>query len=163
MVSKSSILINLKRLNHLFNRDPKNALFYSKLAILELCGWIEESMDDIVLKCAKRKLKNKPCFQELEIFVNKKIHGFHYNNHFQSMLIQLIGRIQLEKIEKKIDPTAFHKFKSLLGQLKRSRDDEAHTHLKGVTRKIDAPSKTLKNFHNIYQGLICFENELRKL
>jgi hypothetical protein len=30
---------------------------FAKLAIIELCGWIEESMDALVLRCAKRQLK----------------------------------------------------------------------------------------------------------
>jgi len=79
------------------------------------------------------------------------------------MLIQLIGRIQLERIEDKIDPGTMNKFKSVLGQLKKRRDSEAHTHLRGTTTTIDAPSKTIKNFHDVYTALICFEKEIRKI
>lgn len=165
MVAKSYILFNLRRLNSLYqnSHNPKNSLFYSKLAILELCGWIEESMDDIVLKCAKRKLKNPTYFRDTKNFIDKKIHGFHYNNHFRSMLVQLVGVIQLESIENKIDPTTFQNFKSVLGLLKIRRDNEAHSHLKGIARTIDAPSVTLNNCLDVYQGLKCFEDEIRKL
>ena len=64
MIAKSYILKNLKALDkHFINTNSsKDSLFYSKLALLELCGWIEESIGYIVLRCADRKLndnKNK--------------------------------------------------------------------------------------------------------
>jgi hypothetical protein len=54
MIAKTYILNNLSTIEKLYNDSSsiKNSLFYSKLAILELCGWTEESMDDIIKKCA---------------------------------------------------------------------------------------------------------------
>ena len=51
MIAKSYILANLNALDARYKRASraKDALFASKLALLELCGWIEESMDDIVV------------------------------------------------------------------------------------------------------------------
>ena len=61
MIARSYILTNLKTLDRKYNRatSTRDSLFYSKLAILELCGWIEESMDDIVLRCACRHLTDR--------------------------------------------------------------------------------------------------------
>jgi hypothetical protein len=165
MVSKTSILYNLKRLRSLYDKttDPKNSLFYSKLAILELCGWIEESMDDLAIKCAKRELKVKGNISFIEGNIIDKTYGFEYKKHFRFMLMSLIGLIALEAIEKRIDQTKLQNFKSSLGNLRNYRDGEAHTHLKGVTRRLDAPSVTITNFQYVYEGLKCFEKELRKL
>ena len=61
MVAKNSILPgNLRSLDYRYRRAHsalKEALFCSKLAILELCGWIEESMDDMVRRCATEALE----------------------------------------------------------------------------------------------------------
>ena len=58
MIGKTNIERNIKQLKTNFNKtnSPKLELFYSKLAIIELCGWIEESMDDIVLRCSNPKI-----------------------------------------------------------------------------------------------------------
>lgn len=79
------------------------------------------------------------------------------------MLIQLVGLITVEKLEAKLDPVKFQIMISTLGTLKQSRDSEAHTHIKGVTRVIDAPSLTRNRFTSIYDGLKNIEKELRKM
>src|SRR3990172_5850560 len=101
MVIKSLILSNLSIINRLYNNtsSQKEALFYSKLAILELCGWIEESMDVIVKNCANQKLRNNDNLIFLEKEIIKKVHGFDYHNNFRKMLMQVIGLIRLEIIE----------------------------------------------------------------
>lgn len=50
MIVKGTIYKTLKDLDRLFTKetDPKKQLFYSKLALMELCGWIEVTMDNIV-------------------------------------------------------------------------------------------------------------------
>ena len=60
-ITKTTIGENLKSLDKLFvsSRSAKKALFYSKLAIFELCGWIEETMDRVVRSCATRNLKDQ--------------------------------------------------------------------------------------------------------
>ena len=97
-------------------------MFYSKLAILELCGWIEESMDDIAKSNANRYLKEKRNVDFIDDSIIKLTHGFDYNNNFRIMLMQLVGIINIEKLEYKLDSTKFHIMKSTLGSLKDCRD-----------------------------------------
>lgn len=165
MVSKTSILSNLSIISRLFNNssNPKEALLYSKLAILELCGWIEESMDDIVKNCAKRKLRNKNNLQFLEKEVIKKVHSFDYHNNFRKMLMQFIGLLKLEVIERRVDQTKLQNMKAALNALKEQRDPIAHTYVKGITLRIDAPSVTKQRFVYVYEGLKNFEHELKRL
>jgi hypothetical protein len=136
-------------------------LFYSKLAILELCGWIEGSMDDIVLTCANRHLKHPSNLRRVEREIVGKTYGFEYEKHFRNMLFQLVGTINVEKIERKFDPAKFQVLKSQLGVLKSIRDEEAHTHLKGVTKRLDAPSVTKGRFFLIYDGLKDIDDNVR--
>lgn len=165
MIGKTSILQNLNTLEVFYNKSTsvKKALFYSKLAILELCGWIEESMDDIARRCANRNLRDRQNRSFVKKTIIKRVHGFEYNNHFRAMLMQVIGLITLEKVEKRIDQTKLQMMKAALNTLKHHRNTEAHTHLKGTTRRLDAPSVTKRRFVEVYKGLKSFEDELRRL
>lgn len=162
MIAKTYIESNLKRIENKFNRSRSNkeSLFYSKMAILELCGWIEESMDDIVLRCGYRNL-NQRCYKEfVKDDIVKPIYGFKYNEHFKSMLVNLIGLITYEKVEKAVDQIKLQKLKSTLGSLTTVRNAEAHTHIK-TTRSINAPTVTKKQFIDIYDGLVEIDMKLR--
>ena len=162
MISKSSILHNLSSLEKKYQsaKNGKDALFYSKLAILELCGWIEESMDDVVRRCSQNILKNLADRKYVEEVVIKKTYAFDYSR-FRLMLIHLVGLINVERIEKKIDPLTMSRLDATLRALKKARDAEAHTHLKGVTRNVNAPSLTLAQFTDVYEGLKCMERILK--
>lgn len=163
MIYKSYIETNLRNLENLYNHSSgaKPPLYYSKLALLELCGWIEISMDDIVLRCAKKKLREPNNIQFVNKSIIKRIHGFEYNQYFRVMLMQVIGIIALERIEKSINTSTFSLFQSTLNNLKTARDGHAHTYIKNITIAIDAPSVTKGNFINVYNGLKAFEDKLR--
>lgn len=164
MISRSYILDTLKSLDRRYNRATslKESLFYSKLAILELCGWIEESMDDVVLRCAYRHLTDKEYIKYFKEQIVDKTYGFDYHQNFRKMLIQLLGIINVEKIEKRVDASKQLRFTATLDGLKKVRNSEAHTHIKGVTRSINAPSITLSQFPALYNGLLEFDAALRR-
>ena len=164
MIAKRYILSNLKRINTLYgaagatSREP---MFYSKLAILELCGWIEEAMDSIALSLAQRHLR-EPDNGKYVASAVKRTYGFDYDEHFRKMLIQVVGIIRIEKLEKKLDPIKWAQLKSTLGALKGQRNIEAHTHLR-VIRTLNAPSVTLQNFEKVYAGLEDLEVKIKRL
>lgn len=165
MIAKSSISANLRSLNTQFkrNKSPKLCLFYSKLAILELCGWTEESMDDMVLWYAKKHLKNDVNINYIKKEVVGKTYGFDYAKHFRKMLSQVVGMVNFEKVERKVDQIKKVKLASTLNSLKQIRDKEAHTHVKGTTRVINSPSITITQFDDVYAGLKEFERIVRTL
>jgi hypothetical protein len=154
MIAKSYILANLDRLDRLYNKagSIQKSLFFSKLAIIELCGWIEISMDDIVSRCANRNLRDANNRAHVANSV-KRTYGFEYEKHFRGMLIQVVGLKQVERLENRIDPSKFQKMKAALGALKVSRHNLAHTYLKSVTVILDAPSLTKARFAEVYNGL----------
>jgi len=165
MIGKTSILRNLQRLEALYSsaHSPMKTLFYAKLSILELGGWIEESMDSVIRSCANRNLKDGRNRHVIEEDIIKRTYGFAYDQHFRKMLVQVVGLAGVEKLEKRVDPVKLHMMKGALGSLKTSRDTEAHSHLKGVTRRLDAPSVTRARFFDVYDGLREVESTLRKL
>lgn len=165
MIARYYIESNLKQLDRLYNiaGTQKKELYYSKLAMLELCGWIEESMDDVVQRCANRVLKVRANKTYITNNVIKPTYGFEYEKHFKKMLISVVGLMSVEKVEAKVDRQKYERFKSALGSLKVARNREAHTHLKGVMRTVDAPSVTLNHFNHVYEGLVDFENQLKAM
>jgi hypothetical protein len=151
MIAKSYIESNLKEIDRLYNNTTslKKTNYYSKLAILELCGWIEITMDEIVLTYAKKKLKhvdNKKFVKERV----KKNYGFDYNNNLKPLFYIIIGIVHYEKIEKKLERHGkITILKSTLDNLKTSRNNAAHTYSKGTTTTFDAPSLILNEYNKI--------------
>jgi len=165
MVAKRHIQNNLQQIDNLYrkSKSPKKGLFYCKLAIIELCGWIEESMDDIVRHCAKRYVREPENMRFVEQSIIGRTYGFEYERHFRNMLIQVMGIIDVERLERQLDPVKLQLMQSALETLKKCRDSEAHTHLKGATKTLDAPSITESRFLMVYEGLKDIENHVTKL
>lgn len=165
MINKQQIQNNLNQINKLYQKNMGNrkALFYSKLAILEVCGWVEESMDDIIQINANRHLKEKQNLDYVDKPIIQLTYGFDYQNNFRNMLIQLIGIINVERLESNINSNKFLDMKSALGSLKKCRDRQAHTHIRGTTTVIDSPSVTQNRFHQVYEGLKDIELCVRKM
>lgn len=165
MITKDYLLKTLNWLDQLYNdptADDQKTSSYSKLALIELCGWIEETMDDIVLRCATRCLQS-PANLKL---IDKTVHNtysFEYEA-FRKMLMMVIGLATLEKIEEELETTGskISALKGDLGNLKRSRNQAAHTHTKGTLTTYDAPSKTKYNFDRIYALLTELDAELQR-
>ena len=120
-------------------------------------------MDDIAKSNANRYLKEKRNVDFIDDSIIKLTHGFDYNNNFRIMLMQLVGIINIEKLEYKLDSTKFHIMKSTLGSLKDCRDRQAHTHIKGTTHIIDSPSVTWNRFQKTYEGLKDIESCIHKM
>lgn len=167
MIAKTYILRNLAELDSAFRgaKTQKHAIYFSKLAILELCGWIEISMDGIILAHCKRKVTAPKNTKFIKDDVVKRTYGFDYESHFRRMLINLIGIVTCEKLEAQI-PVAVHtKFIAQLQSLKTVRNGLAHTYISGpiTALAIDAPSVTKARFTEIHDGLKEFETGLRVL
>jgi len=164
MVKKTHIENNLTQINALYQKRTRSreAQYYSKLAILEICGWIEESIDDVVSGYANkylREIKNLDFVKE----VVSLTYSFEYERNFRHLLIQVIGIINVEKLENNLDPVKFELMKSSLGTLKKYRDIHAHTYTKGVTKTMYAPSSAISHFKYVYQGLKDVESCIRKM
>jgi hypothetical protein len=165
VIAKSYILENLRSLDYRYRKadSAKEALFCSKLAILELCGWIEESMDDVIRRCATRRLNEHDNRDFCEHEIIRRNYGFEYQINFRSMLIRLLGLVAVEKLEKKVDQTLYASMTATLSSLKITRNAEAHTHLKGTTRILNAPSVTIGQFRTLYDGLTEFERKIKAM
>lgn len=175
MVEKTQIKNNLNQLSILYekSRGVKKKAFYSKLAILELCGWIEYSVDDIVRTYASNHLTSSDNVELIkETIRSTSSFAYNYNSrerHFRSMLVDLIGIINLEKLETVIRKKGnFEKMRSSISALKIRRDKLAHTYLaktadvQEVIENIDSPSVTIGRLDDIYPGLKEIERNIQR-
>ena len=156
MVSKEDILTTLEKLDEKYSialrsDSPQDATFYAKLALLEYCGWLEETFDDIVRESIKGELETGGFRDFLEKKIIRPTYGFQYDDHFIPMLMKAIGIVKVEKLaselrrDEKLDV-----LKAELGQVKKARNDAAHTWLKGATQTYQAPSWIKSRLDRVY-------------
>lgn len=156
MIVKKHISSTLKDLEHRYNgamngSSIDESIYYSKLAILEYCGWIEEAFDNIVRRSVKGKLKGQPYRQMLETSIIGNNHGFQYKENFRPMLTRAIGIVAMEKVEKELDKNGnLSILISELEAVKRDRDSAAHRWAQNTTRTYPSPSITRARLEKIY-------------
>lgn len=156
MFIKKHILNTLKRLDLRYNQalltpNPQESVYFSKLAILEYCGWIEESFDLIVRRSVKGQLKTIEFRQMLECSVIGNTCGFQYKKHFRPMLSRAVGLRRMEILEKYLkDKGQLELLVSELESVKTHRDNAAHTWINGATRTYPAPSYIKSSFEIIF-------------
>lgn len=162
MITKTYIANNLQQIEKLYNSSTsvQKSLFYSKLAVIELSGWIEMTMDDVVLRLALRRLRDSKHIKIIQSKI-KKTYGFDYETHFLPMIEVIIGRSGIEKMNNKVDNSRIQPFIATLSTLKTTRDKLAHQYIKGTTPIIDAPSVTNARFPIVLAGLKNIEDVLR--
>jgi hypothetical protein len=118
------------------NDRPK---LLAKLAILEVCGWLELRMDEIIREAGR--LAGVPD-NWVESYTISKTYGFKYGEHFRPMLCDVLGAGCVKHIEAKVSPAKIDALSSQLGTLWSVRSSLAHTHTAGriSQQTINAPS-----------------------
>lgn len=169
MVVKGNIEKNLKEIDASFKKatDLKEMTYFSKLAILELCGWLEMSMDEIVLKHSKRCLKLKSNLDHYEKSVVNRTYGFEYEKHWRGMVTRLVGLSICDKFDAVTSPSVLAPFEAELETLRKLRNQLAHTYTHSVGqpgyKQLDSPSVTLARLPKLHAGLQAYDRYLRSL
>lgn len=162
MTAYSRIEKNLKDLDSRYqNDDDTDAYFTSKLAILELCGWIEEAMDECITSAYAGRLKHKANRKFIEAKVRRNF-GFDYDRNFKPMIVALVGILGFEKISNGINADVFKRLKDDLDELKKARNSLAHTYTTDATERCDAPSVTIGRLANVKAGLDAYGAALKE-
>lgn len=165
MIPKAPIETLIRDLEKLYDApaDPTHKDFYSKLALIELCGWLEISMDEIVEGYSATKLvetKNQEDFKEKI----DKTYGCDYKIHLRPMLINLIGLKGIEKLEANLKAQGVLQILvDQLSSLWSLRKTAAHTTIVGVTKRYQSPSAMKTYLDSLHPILTTLEVELTKL
>ena len=138
-------------------------ILLSKLALLELCGWIECELDRLVLVAETGRLNDANWVGENVI---KSTYGLHYDKHFRPMLVKILGEIYTRRVEIELEnrsPGALDSLKSLLGQLWKQRCDLAHMHVGATVPQAinyQAPSWSNSRYQDVSRLLDEYEMAL---
>lgn len=133
----------------------------SKLAVLELCGWIECELDRLVFSAQTGRLDD---LNWVRSNITEKTHGFTYADHFRPMLVRLVGEVFVRRIEATMEanhPGELDRLKSSLGQLWKQRCGFAHADVTAnvaAQQKFDAPSWSINQHRVISRILQNYEN-----
>lgn len=136
------------------HESPQLALMISKLAVLELCGWIEEWVHDLARSCVLARSDDAAAIEIMDNAI-KNTHGIHYQQHVQPLLSVAIGASRLTAIERKLSENGkFDLLRSELGTVQKVRNLLAHTYTHDqTTRRIDAPITTMQRFKRMLSVL----------
>lgn len=141
------IHITLQKLDDWFN-EPEAQLedrpkLLSKLALLEVCGWIEGEFDRLIRDAEAGRL-NDAIWCEKNVVRNNS--GFHYEKHLRKMFVQVFGEYTARKIEVEMEvryPGELARLGALLATLWEKRCSFAHADFAAnvaAQKTFDAPS-----------------------
>ncbi len=171
-IYKKYILEDLLLINSLYDgatgpNSAKTKVFYSKLAVIEVCGWVEQSLDAIAERASAGAVHTRTARNEKTEAV-KRTYGFDYERNFIRMVSRLTGVHALDRMDAHLTSRGErHTLLSLLSTLKSERDSLAHTHVAGTTRTYTSPSVAISHAETLFpilRGLYswaCNERPLR--
>ena len=156
----------LKNLQLLYDSHTETSqkIYFSKLAILELCGWLEAVEDEIIKGYASVKLSGQSNIEITEMV--KRNYGFEYKGHLRPMIIQLVGIKGIETLENNLEPAGVLEILIMqLSSLWALRSILAHTStvITGATQTYQAPSCMTTYLRSLHPILTTLENELNQL
>jgi|AntRauTorcE11897_2_1112592.scaffolds.fasta_scaffold03478_4 hypothetical protein len=166
MQTKDAIESLIRELQSLYDNceDISQKPFYSKLALLELCGWLESVQDDIALNYGRNNLSETKNIEFLEETIVGRTFGFDYKSQFRPMLIKIIGLTRVEAIETELRSEGnLQILVSQLGSLYSLRNSAAHTTIAGVMPTYNAPSTMLTYLNSLHPILSDLKDKLDEI
>ncbi len=119
----------------------------SKLAALELCGWLEGEFDRLALVAEQGRLSDPAWVTR---YVISRTSGFQYDEHWKVMLARLVGEVFVRRVESQMEanfPGDLDRLKTILKGLWKIRCDFAHADMAAnmaAQLTFQAPSWALK-------------------
>lgn len=132
----------------------------SKMAALELCGWLEGELDRLVNVAEAGRL-NDPEWVKSNVI--KSNFGFTYADHLRPMLCKIIGEVFVRRIEEKMNanhPGELDQLRAMLGSLWKLRCNLAHADVVAnvaAQQTFDAPSWFLNQNRLLKKYISHFE------
>jgi len=144
------------------NLPPPYDVLYSKLAVMEFCGWIEQTFDDILKNYINNKLQLQTNKNYIEKEIIRRNSNFNYDNNFRKMLLNIIGIKNLEKFEYDLENKGalVSQLVPILGRYATERNDAAHTCTPRTTKTYQTPSVVLSDIKTITHIFIEIELEI---
>jgi hypothetical protein len=159
----------LKQLDSWY-RDPSQGgdrpKLLSKLATIELCGWIEGEFDRLINEAQKITINDSDWVKKNVV---DSTYGFSYDEHFRKMLCRLFGEFLVRKIESSYENATqgnLDRLKSELGTLWKIRCSFAHADMAAniaAQQQFQAPSWSLNRYKIIRKLISEYEVCLKEV
>lgn len=145
-------------------RSSVIAAFYSKLAIMEVGGWVEQTVDDLLHNYIDSTVADGTIRETLKKEVVGRVFGFRYGADFRPLFEKIIGAARYEEVRKQLSKKNQDNILSTkLSELSKARDSAAHTYWRGGTMpRYAAPSSTREVFEAILPIMRKIEQLLQK-
>ena len=165
MLDFTTIENTLNRLDREYNAsitDSQLTLFYAKLSVIEFCGWIEDSIDELLhnyINAHILEAQNKTLIKRHI----KKNNSFSYEDKIFPLISSVLGINIWENILDTFPSADFAHFTSILTSYSPARNEVAHTYTKGMTPHYLAPSRVLGDYTNFKPAMQYLEREISHL
>ena len=149
-VTKTNIAKNLKELDKLYNFSSSNMhkIFYSKLALIEYCGWLENSIDILMFRAMKDV--NDPSLKRNGEESIKRNYGFTFSEHFKVLLIKILGLSKTQELIGFLRRNGdFVVLEAKLNNLKTLRNEAAHNYYVG-NQVYNSPQFYIQELNLVY-------------
>ncbi len=139
----------------------RSVVFFPRCSVLEVCGWLEMAVDDILLKIYKTKTGEEMSGNKKRLYVDG-IYGLSKNS-FEKIFSNIVGFINLKKLEKSLIGVDYQFLKSFIADIFKKRDRLAHTYSFDENDPIyKTPEGLKKDIERVEKILINIEEELSK-
>jgi len=159
-IAADLFLINKEYQKIYFENTPRSTRLlkiYSRMALINLCGWVEDELKKLGNLSVENLKENRS--RDLVNNHTAKIYGFDYDKHLSLRLILTFGVHGFEFIESKTGDANIAILDSVLAKLKKWRDLAAHSHANVI--QCD-PSRIILEFEKIFPILKKIEKSARK-
>lgn len=129
MVNYTDIEAKLQRLDIEYNNsilDPDLPIFYSKLAVIEFSGWIEDSVDSIVYDYIDNHIVDPIVKQNIKKNIKGNF-GFNYYSNLFKVFTSVLGVDTWENIEDKLKPQKLVDLVNITSTFTGIRNKAAHS------------------------------------
>jgi hypothetical protein len=135
----------------------------SKLATMEFCGWIEESIDEILHNYLDSHIVDLQVKNNIKDFV-KDIHGLSFDKHIYKIFPLVIGANNWENVLDALSIADRNNFRTIANTYHKQRNSAAHVNtIIGVTSSYNAPSQVLLDFNKIESAIKIIESQVANL
>lgn len=143
--------------------DANMQLLYSKLAVLEFCGWIEVSFDTLWHDYVANKLAFQDNINRIKKII-KKNYGFDYDKNIYPIMCSVLGVNNWENILDAFPVADFSNMSSILSSYTNVRNTAAHTNTQsGVTPTYTAPSTVKADYIKLKPAFQYLETSISAL
>lgn len=149
--------------NYMVSSDVHMPQLLSKLAIMEFCGWIEESIDEILHNYLDSHIVDLQVKNNIKVFV-KDVHGLSFDKHIYKIFPLVIGANNWENVLDALGSADRNNLESITNTYHRQRNSAAHVNtIIGVTPSYNAPSQVMLDFNNIESAIRVIETQVKNL